>query len=93
MQKSAHSTRQRLFCQSLKDAREAAGLTQTRLAKRLGEPQSFVSRFERGERRLDVMEYVEVMTAIGMDPVVHLRKVLKMLRSKTASDRRLGNAS
>jgi hypothetical protein len=38
------------------------------LAKKLGRPQSFVSKFERGERRLDVIEFLEVAKALSVDP-------------------------
>jgi transcriptional regulator with XRE-family HTH domain len=38
------------------------------LAKKLGRPQSFVSKFERGERRLDVPEFLDVARALGIDP-------------------------
>jgi transcriptional regulator with XRE-family HTH domain len=50
------STDYRRFLQRLKAAREAAGLTQAQVAKRLGRPQSFVSKCESGERRVDVVE-------------------------------------
>lgn len=56
-------------------ARERAGLTQTELAAKLGRPQSFVAKYEGGERRLDVVEFLEVATALGADPVVILRAV------------------
>ncbi|MBI3683672.1 MAG: helix-turn-helix transcriptional regulator [Acidobacteria bacterium] len=46
-----------------------------RLAERLGKPQSFVSKFERGERRLDVIEFRDVARAIGIEPLRLLRKV------------------
>lgn len=49
-------------------ARQDAGLTQVELAKKLSRPQSFVSKFERGERRLDVTEFLEVARALGIDP-------------------------
>jgi transcriptional regulator with XRE-family HTH domain len=42
-------------------------LTQVALAKKLGRPQSFVSKFERGERRLDVIEFLEVARALSLD--------------------------
>jgi transcriptional regulator with XRE-family HTH domain len=50
------------------EARKSANLTQAELAKRLSRPQSFVSKYERGERRLDVVEFLEVAEALGMDP-------------------------
>ncbi|MGH9715631.1 MAG: helix-turn-helix domain-containing protein [Candidatus Acidiferrales bacterium] len=53
----------------LAEARKAANLTQAELAERLNRPQSFVSKYERGERRLDVVEFGEVARAIGLDPV------------------------
>jgi len=54
-------------------ARKDAGLTQTELATRLGRPQSFVSKYENGERRLDVLEFLEVIRSLGADPVRILR--------------------
>jgi transcriptional regulator with XRE-family HTH domain len=49
------------------EARVSASLTQAELAERLSRPQSFVSKYERGERRLDVIEFLEVSKAIGID--------------------------
>jgi transcriptional regulator with XRE-family HTH domain len=57
----------------LAEAREAKGLTQVELASRLGRPQSYVSKYEAGDRRLDVVEFMEVANAIGCDPHVVLR--------------------
>jgi transcriptional regulator with XRE-family HTH domain len=50
------------------EARKKADLTQVEVAERLGKPQSFVAKYEGGERRLDVIEYVAVAKAIGIDP-------------------------
>ena len=50
-------------------ARAKAGLTQSELAASLNRPQSFVSKYERGERRLDVAEFMEIARAVGLDPV------------------------
>ena len=55
-------------------ARSDAGLTQAELSARLKRPQSFVSKYERGERRLDVIEFCEVAAALGIDPVRFLRR-------------------
>jgi transcriptional regulator with XRE-family HTH domain len=67
--RSAFSRKHQSFLKLLVDARQNAGLTQVSLAKRLGRPQSFVSKYERGERRLDVIEFLEVARALSLDPV------------------------
>jgi transcriptional regulator with XRE-family HTH domain len=51
-----------------------AGLTQAQLAKKLSKPQSFVSKMERGERRLDVVEFDAVARALGVDPIRLLKQ-------------------
>gem|GEM_PF-473593 len=66
--KSVFTEKYERFCDRLVSARNWAGLTQIQLAERLGRPQSFVSKYERGERRLDVVEFLEVARAIGVDP-------------------------
>lgn len=52
----------------LVQARKDAGITQAELGKRIGQRQTFVSKFELGERRLDVAEFVIVSRTIGADP-------------------------
>lgn len=56
----------------LVQARKDADITQVELGKRLGQRQTFVSKFELGERRLDVAEFIAVSRALGIDP----RKIL-----------------
>jgi transcriptional regulator with XRE-family HTH domain len=58
----------------LVEARQRADLTQAELSARLKRPQSFVSKYERGERRLDVIEFGYIARAIGLDPVRFLAK-------------------
>jgi len=48
-------------------ARKAAGLTQVEVAQRLDKPQSFVSKYEHGERRLDFTEFVEIADILSID--------------------------
>jgi transcriptional regulator with XRE-family HTH domain len=62
--------------QLLVDARKKAGLSQDALADPLKRPQSYVSKFERGERRLDVVEFFEVMDALNVDGFKLLKKLL-----------------
>ena len=78
LRKSLHSPEQRALCELLAQARDKAGLTQSRLARRLGKPQSFVAKYEGGERRLDVVEFLGVAQAIGADPVRILRALQKL---------------
>lgn len=68
---------QRKVQRALTEARKKAGLTQSALAVRLRRPQSFVSKYERGERRLDVIEFGEVAQAIGVDPLKFLARLYK----------------
>lgn len=80
MRKSVHSPDYLRFCGLIIQARKKAGLTQQRLAEKLGRPQSFVAKYEGGERRLDVVEFVTVAHAIGADPIALLR-ALELRRS------------
>lgn len=54
------------FRAALRDARKRAGFTQKQLAERLEAPQSFVSKYESGERRLDVVELRRVCAALSI---------------------------
>lgn len=66
--KSVYSDEYTTFLRLVLEERKAAGLTQKELADRLGKPQSFVSKYERGERRLDIAEFLVVVSAMGADP-------------------------
>jgi transcriptional regulator with XRE-family HTH domain len=67
--KSVHSPDQAAFCALMVGARKAAGLTQHALARLLKKPQSFVAKYEGGERRLDVLEFIAIARALGADPL------------------------
>lgn len=66
MDKSIYSAEYQRLCALLRDLRQEAGLTQVEVAARLEEPQSFVSKYESGERRLDVIELAQVAEAMGV---------------------------
>ena len=68
MGRSVHSKPYREFLELMIAARERAGLTQAGLAERIGRTQSFVSKYERGERRLDVVEFAEFVKAMDLEP-------------------------
>jgi transcriptional regulator with XRE-family HTH domain len=72
---SAFSRQYERFRTALIEARQAASLTQVELAAKLKRPQSFVSKYERGERRLDVVEFLDVARALKLDPAATLAKI------------------
>jgi transcriptional regulator with XRE-family HTH domain len=65
---SVHTNNYRQFLRRLKEARLAAHLTQTQVSKKLRRPQSFVSKCESGERRVDVTE-LKVFAALYKKPL------------------------
>ena len=75
MQKSISSRNYAHFLTCLRAAREKSGVTQEQMASLLGETQSFVSKCERGERRMDILELREYCKGIGLT----LEKFVKQL--------------
>jgi transcriptional regulator with XRE-family HTH domain len=68
------------FIESLRNYRIQLGVTQTTLADRLGRPQSYVSKIERRERRLDIVEFTDWSQALCVQPDVMLRALSPDLR-------------
>lgn len=66
------------------ERRKAAGLTQVEVAKRLKRPQSFVASIENAERRVDLVELLNLAEAIGFDPAA---LVTELAKERRASDR------
>lgn len=66
MKKSIFTPQQKVFQRLLKQVRLGAGLTQFELAQKLEQPQSFISKCESGERRLDILELREICAAVGI---------------------------
>jgi transcriptional regulator with XRE-family HTH domain len=77
MQKSPFSKEYRIFLRALRAARKEAGLTQDEVAAKLGQTQSFVSKCERGERRIDVIELYHFCDAFGIRLADFVRELLK----------------
>lgn len=82
MPKSIHRAEYRRIIDTLRDRREALGLTQTALARSLRRFQQWVSLLECGDRRLDVVEYVEICTALALDPQELLASLMNRLRHR-----------
>lgn len=67
--KHLRSARHRAVIAAIVDARRAAGLTQRQLAAKLGRSNSFVWKIEAGERRVDVLEFIEIAKSLGVSPI------------------------
>lgn len=67
MVKSLHSRQYTIFRDLLTQAREDIGMTQVQVATKLGKPQSYVSKYESGDRRLDVTEFVQIADILSLD--------------------------
>lgn len=66
--KTLYSKENQRLIQLLREARLIAGITQTQLSEKLDKPQSYVSKYENGERKLDVIEFLRVCKEINADP-------------------------
>lgn len=82
MEKSIFSKDYALFLQHLRETRKAAGFTQEELAERLGQTQSFISKVERGERRLDVVELRAFCIALDVSFSSFVTQFDKLLKKK-----------
>lgn len=71
----ADARRYRCFRLLLRTVRQEAGLSQTELARRLGRAQSWVSKAESGERRIDAVELVDVLDAVGLSVAEFARRL------------------
>ena len=67
MARGIHDNRYRWMVDQLIQARKEQGLSQDAVASRLGKPQQYVSRYEVGERRLDMVEFLDAAKALGVN--------------------------
>lgn len=74
--KTIGSKRHKALIALLIKERKAANMNQTELARALGQYQSFVARVESGERRVDVIEFIDIANAIGFDPKKAIAKLM-----------------
>lgn len=75
MEKSVFTEEYAVFLRHLRKLRQTQGLTQVQLAERLHETQSWVSKCERGEHRLDVMELRKICLAMGVPMMEFIEKL------------------
>lgn len=82
MANSLHDPRYERLIRLLVEARKAAGLTQRDLATRLKQPPSYIGKLESRQRRLDVIELVDLLEAIGVKPTKFLTEAINDLRKR-----------
>lgn len=80
--RSVHTDEYKATLEILVLIRKGAGITQNQLAKRLRKPQSFVAKYEKGERRIDIAEFLMITRALGQNSVTVLSQILKLCRSR-----------
>ena len=91
MTKSALSKAYEQFRVLLIEARRTSGLTQEDLARLLDKPQSFISKYERGERRLDIIEFLQVAKALGMNASEVVQQLERGSVNETKHTRKVAN--
>lgn len=78
-----HDDRYKAVADRLKELRDQRGLLQQTVADRLGRTQTFVSKYESGGRRLDLIELLDVLRALEADPHEFIDRVLQQQPMKS----------
>jgi transcriptional regulator with XRE-family HTH domain len=68
MRKSVYTRESEILADVLLEARKKSGLHQAQLASKMGFDQTIISNIERGQRRVDVIEFYEIARALSVDP-------------------------
>lgn len=93
MAHSTHNSEYQLLLGVLRATRQGLGVSQVELAERLGNTQTFVSKCERGERRIDAVELVEFAEALGVTPIELIGDFLSQRGHKTSTKARRAKTS
>ena len=83
MSESLHDPRYKRLIEKLVTARKDAGLTQRDVAARLGEPPSYIGKLESRQRRLDLIELVDLVEAMGLKPAKFVADALADLKRRS----------
>lgn len=80
MKKNIYTAQRTKLVALLRELRVEAGMTQTELAARIEKDQTFISKYESGERRLDILEIREICHAVGITSEEFVRRLEKALK-------------
>lgn len=78
--KTIHRAEYKILLCLLREIRERSGITQTELAKELGTDQTFISKIETGERRVDIIELKSICEALGVDLQDFINQLIKKIK-------------
>ena len=81
MKNNKCSKREESLRNALKVMRKTAGLNQSQLAQKLDKPQSFVSKYESGERKIDAVELIELIQCLDESPETFIKKYCSKLEN------------
>jgi ribosome-binding protein aMBF1 (putative translation factor) len=79
VKKSLYTTGQAKIAQTVREMREAAGLTQRDLSAKIDRPRNVIARIEQAQRRVDLLEWIALCEVCGVDPVVKGNELLTKL--------------
>ncbi len=82
MEKSTHTAEYRVLVELLREVRKSAGMTQVELAEKLGQTQSFISKCEKGDLRLDVVQLARICEALGLSLSTFVRRYERRIQSE-----------
>lgn len=74
--KTVYSRESALLAKVLSDARRKSGVLQSEVAEKMGRDQTVISNIERGQRRIDLVEFYQFSLAIGSDPADLFRSII-----------------
>ena len=83
MKKTIHSTRSGILSTRFKNLRIQAKLTQRELAQRLDVPYGTVSRIELGDRRVDIIEYLDILKTLNIEPQKEFSQLIELFNKST----------
>jgi len=85
MTRSVFSDNYDIFRKLLVKARKDAYLTQVELAQRIGKHQSYISKYENGERRLDVIELIEIARGLNANPAAFVEELCSKIQDRISA--------
>ena len=81
MPASMHNPAADLLAKTVVELRKAKGMNQRELAAALGREQNYVARIETGQRRVDLIEWIQLLRALGVDPEQEIARLIRQIAS------------